>query len=179
MRRKHVLCEKPETGGGGLYDIGCYACAIARLIFDVESLQAMALVDRDPIFGTDRLTSAVLEFGNGHASFFCSTQVGRYQMVQILGSNGWIRVEVPFAHPPTLAARLVIGIGNDPPGTEAAEVLTLEPVDQYMLQGERFSRRVRGEDVPVWPLECAVANMRIIDALYRSGESGQWETVGG
>jgi len=170
--------NKPETGGGGLYDIGCYACAIARLIFDDEPLRAMALIDRDPIFGTDRLASAVLEFGKGHASFCCSTQSGRYQMVQILGSSGWIRVEVPFAHPPTLAARLVIGIDNEPPGTEAAEVLTLEPVNQYLLQGERFSRRVRGEEVPAWPLENAVANMRIIDALYRSGESGQWETVG-
>ncbi len=51
-------------------------------------------------------------------------------------------------------------------------------VNQYTLQGERFSKLVRGEPVAEWPLENAVANMRVLDALYRSADSGRWEEVG-
>ncbi len=165
-----------ETGGGGTYDLGCYACTIARLIFGHEPQRALALMDRDPTFGVDRLSSAILEFPAGHANIYVSTQTARYQQVQILGSEGWIRAEVPFAHPPTLAARLSIG-ADERPGTEAAETIRFEPVDQYTLQGDRFSRLVRGEDAVAWPLEVGMANMRVLDALFRSAESGAWERV--
>jgi len=54
---------------------------------------------------------------------------------------------------------------------------TLPPSDQYTLQGEAFSRAIRGEiDLP-WGVEDAVANMRVIDALFRSEKSGRWEEV--
>jgi predicted dehydrogenase len=165
-----------EAGGGSLYDVGCYCCAIARLVFDDEPLRAMALMETDPTFGTDRLTTALLAFAGGHASFFCSTQSSRYQMVQIIGSEGWVRAEVPFAHPPELAARLVLGC-NVAPGTERENTIRFEPVNQYRLQGERFSRLVRGHAARAWPLESAVANMRVIDALRRSSTSGRWESV--
>ena len=165
-----------DTGGGGLLDVGSYCCAIARLIFDSEPLRAMALLDRDPRFGTDRLTTAVLEFPGGHASFFCSTQSSRFQMVQMIGTTGWIRAEVPFAHPPDLPARLVIG-SNIAPGTEPDEVIRFRPVNQYRLQAERFGRQVRGAAASRWPLETGVANLRVLDAIRRSGESGRWESV--
>ena len=164
------------AGGGGLLDVGSYCCAIARLIFDVEPLRAMVLLERDPRFGTDRLATAVLEFPAGHASFFCSTQSSRYQMVQIVGTTGWIRAEVPFAHPPDLAARLVIG-SNIAPGTEPEEVIRFEPVNQYRLQAERFGRQIRRGAASRWPLETGLANMRVLDAIRRSGESGRWEPV--
>jgi predicted dehydrogenase len=54
---------------------------------------------------------------------------------------------------------------------------TLPACDQYTLQGEAFSRAVRGEiDLP-YGVEDAVANMRVIDALFRSEKSGRWEEV--
>ena len=164
------------AGGGSLLDVGSYCCAIARLIFGYEPLRAIALPSRDPHFETDRFTTALLEFAGGHASFFCSTQSSRYQMVQIVGTMGWIRAEVPFAHPPDLAARLVIG-SNVAPGTEPEEVIRFEPVNQYRLQAERFARQIREGAASGWPLETAVANMRVLDALRRSGESDRWESV--
>ena len=136
----------------------------------------MALLHRDPDFGTDTWTTGALEFAEAHASFFCSTMSSRHQMVQIVGTEGWLRAEVPFAHPPELGARLIIG-SNVIPGTEADEVIAFAPVNQYTLQAERFSRLVRGEPAVAWPLETAVANMRVIDALYRSGDTGRWEAV--
>ena len=172
----HDIRNLEAAGGGGLLDVGSYCSAIARLIFDSEPLRAMALLDRDPRFGTDRFTTALLEFPAGHASFFCSTQSSRYQMVQIVGTTGWIRAEVPFAHPPDLAARLVIG-SNIAPGTEPEEVIRFEPVNQYQLQAERFGRQIRRGAASRWPLETGLANMRVLDAIRRSGESGRWEPV--
>ena len=168
--------NQEAAGGGGLLDVGSYCSAIARLIFDDEPVRAMALLDRDPRFGTDRFVTAVLEFRGGHASFFCSTQSSRCQVVQIVGTTGWMRAEVPFAHPPDLPARLLIG-SNVAPGTEPDEIVRFDPVDQYRLQAERFGRQVRGGAPSRWPLETGVANLRVLDALRRSGESGRWEPV--
>ena len=135
--------NRQNAGGGGLLVVGSYCSAIARLVFDAEPVRAMALLDRDPRFGTDRFVTAVFEFPRGHASFFCSSQSSRCQMVQIVGTTGWMRAEVPFAHPPDLPARLLIG-SNVAPGTEPDEAIRFDPVNQYRLQAERFGRQVRG-----------------------------------
>ena len=168
--------NRESMGGGSLLDVGSYCCAIARLIFATEPLRVMALLDRDPRFGTDRFTTAVLEFSGGHASFFCSLQSSRYQAVQIVGTTGWMRAEVPFAHPADLSARVLIG-SNIAPGTEPDETIRFEPVNQYRLQAERFGRQIRGIAPSRWPLETGLANLRVLDAIRRSGESGRWEPV--
>src|SRR5208337_2501493 len=49
-------------GGGGLYDIGCYAILSARYIFGAEPTHVAATIDHDPNFRTDRLAGAILEF---------------------------------------------------------------------------------------------------------------------
>ena len=47
--------------------------------------------------------------------------------------------------------------------------------DQYTLQGDAFARAVReNTEVPV-PLEDSIGNMAVIEAIFRSGKSGQWE----
>lgn len=165
-----------ETGGGSIYDIGCYTVAIARLIFDDEPRRAVALMERDPNFGTDRLSTAILEFPNGQASLSVGTQSTFYQHAQIIGSRGWIRADFPYAHPEPTACHLFVGDAASR-GCFHARSVDFDPVDQYRLQSDRFSQLVRGADVPTWPLETAVANMVVLDAIYRSGESGQWERV--
>ena len=97
-------------------------------------------------------------------------------MVQVIGTTGWMRAEVPFAHPPDLPARLLIG-SNVAPGTEPDEVIRFEPVNQYRLQAERFGRQIRTGAASPWPLETGLANMRVLDAIRRAGESGGWEPV--
>jgi predicted dehydrogenase len=168
--------NQPAAGGGAIYDIGCYACTIARYIFDAEPKRVLALSERDTRLGIDRLTSAILEFPAGHMNFVISTQAARYQNLLILGSSGWLQVEVPFTHPPEHACKIFIG-GNEFPGPLTKQTITVEPVNQYRLQGERFSRLIRGEAVRQWPLETAVANMHVLDALLRSAHSAGWETV--
>jgi len=167
-----------ETGGGALYDIGCYCIHAARFAFGRQPRRVVALVDRDAQTGTDRLTSALLDFSAGHAVFTCSTQQIPCQKVQLLGSRGRIEVEIPFNTPSDRPTRLFI----DSTGDLTFSGITMETFptsDQYTLQGDAFARAVRDNtEVPV-PLEDSIGNMAVIDAIFRSGKSGQWETVEG
>ena len=170
--------NKPENGGGALYDIGCYAIVAGRFLFESEPLRAMALIERDPVFKTDRLTSALLDFGQGRRlDFTVSTQSAPYQRVQAIGTKKRLEIEIPFNAPPGESTRLFIDNGKVP-GGHGAVMETLPPCDQYTLQGEAFSRAVRGEIALPYGWEDAICNMRIIDALFASEKSGAWEVLG-
>ena len=169
--------HKPEWGGGGLLDIGCYPVTMSRFLFEAEPVRVSGLVERDPAFGTDRLASAILEFRGGQAVFTCGTQIVPYQRMQFLGTKGRIEIQIPFNSPVTEATRIFIDDGSDLAGG-AMKTETIAACDQYTIQGDAFSRAVREDtDVPV-PLEDAIANMEVLDAIFRSGESGRWEKVG-
>ena len=47
--------------------------------------------------------------------------------------------------------------------------------DQYTAQGDAVSRAILGEVPLEFPLEDAIANMRVIDAVFRAAETGGWE----
>jgi predicted dehydrogenase len=99
-----------------------------------------------------------------------------YQRVQVLGTTGRIEFEIPFNSPPDRPTRILIDSGKDIFGggirTEEFQIC-----DQYTLQGDQFSRAVRGiGDVPT-PLEDSLANMAVIESLFASERSGRWETV--
>ncbi len=162
-------------GGGGLYDIGSYPVNTSRFIFGQEPRRVMALIERDPEMQTDRLTSGMLDYPSGQAVFTCSTQLVPYQRMHLCGTRGRIEIEIPFNAPPDRACRIFIDDGSDLFGA-GIETETFPVCDQYTIQGDLFSRAIRGEgEVPV-PIEDAVHNMAVIDALFRSAESGRWET---
>lgn len=162
-------------GGGALYDIGCYPINTSRFIFGEEPRRAMALMERDPEMHTDRLASGILDYPSGQAVFTCSTQLVPYQRMQLLGTRGRIEIEIPFNAPPDQPCRIFTDDGSDLFGA-SIRTETLPVCDQYTIQGDLFSQAVRGEgEVPV-PIEDAVRNMAVIDALFRSAESGRWET---
>jgi predicted dehydrogenase len=165
-------------GGGALYDIGCYAIVAGRFFFDAEPLRAIALVDRDPAFATDRLTGGLVDFGDARQlGFSVSTQCAPHQRIELCGTKGRIEIPVPFNPPQGAKTRISIDGGSSPDGG-GVTTETLAESDQYMLQGEAFSRAVRGEiDLP-YGVEDAIANMHAIDALFRSEKSGRFEAVG-
>lgn len=168
--------NKIEQGGGGLMDIGCYLIHAARYAFAAEPLRVVSLVDRDPVLKTDRLTSALMEFPSGQAIFTCSTQLVPYQRVQFLGTKGRIEIEIPFNAPPDRPTRLTVDTGADLFGA-GQTVETFPTVDQYTLQGDAFSKAILDNtEVPV-TVENAIANMRVIDAIFRSAQTNQWEKI--
>jgi predicted dehydrogenase len=163
-------------GGGGLYDIGCYPIATARFLFEAEPTRVASQIEYDPDFETDRLASVLLQFPSGQALFYCSTQLVPYQRMQILCTAGRIEIEVPFNAPPDRPCRIFVDDGSKL-GDASARLETFDVVNQYTLQGDLFARSIR-EGVPLpFPLEDAVANMRVLDAVFRAGNSGRWEEV--
>lgn len=169
--------NKADIGGGAIYDIGCYAVFVSRFIFGSEPRRVIGHLEKDPALHTDRLSSAILDFPQGHSIFTCSTQLVPYQRVQILGTKGRIEVEIPFNAPPDQSTRILIDIGGalDGSGIRTEE---FPAVDQYTLQGDAFARAVKGEGkVPV-SLEESVENMHVLEAIFRSVSWGRWEVPG-
>jgi predicted dehydrogenase len=165
-----------ESGGGALYDIGCYCIQAARVGFGRLPSRVVGLIERDPVMQTDRLTSALMDFENGHAVFTCSTQSVGYQRVHFVGTKGRIEMEIPFNAPRDRPTRIFIDETGDIFGSG---IVTEEfpTADQYTMQGDAFSRAIlEGGEVPV-PLEDAIANMKVIEAVFKSVESGAWEPV--
>jgi predicted dehydrogenase len=155
-----------KYGGGALMDIGCYSINLSRMLFGEEPSGVSATVVRDPQTGVDIVTSAILEFGEGVATFTCSTRCEPDQRVHIYGSRGRLSIEVPFNIPTDRPVRLFLASGSSLP-TDQAETITVAAANQYTLQAERFAAAVLdGAPVPT-PPEDAVANMRVIEQVLR------------
>ncbi|GAB5377469.1 MAG: Gfo/Idh/MocA family oxidoreductase [Acuticoccus sp.] len=169
--------NRAEVGGGALYDIGCYAIFLARFMFEAEPVRVVSLIDRDPVLGTDRLTGGLVDFGGGRQlSFACSTQLSRYQNIIMFGRSGRLEVPVSLNAPQDGTTEILIDPGGD---NEPADLRreTFGPCDQYTLQAEYAARVFRGEIAGEFPIEDAAASMRVVDALYRSAETGAWQAV--
>jgi predicted dehydrogenase len=168
--------NRPECGGGALLDIGCYLIHASRYAFRSQPSHVVALIENDPELQTDRLTSAMLHFPGGHAVFTCSTQLIPYQRIHFLGTRGRIEIEIPFNAPTGSPTRLFIDSSGDLSGS-GITTETFPVCDQYTAQGDAFSKAVlEGTEIPV-PLEEGIANMRVIEAVFNSARSGQWESV--
>jgi predicted dehydrogenase len=163
-----------EWGGGGMMDIGCYPITTSRFVFGEEPTRVVGLIERDPEFKTDRLASAILDFPSGQATFTCSMQMVAYQRMQFLGTKGRIEIEIPFNAPSERETRIFVDDGRDVFGS-GVTTESFPMCDQYQIQGDAFSRAVWEDgEVPV-SIEDAIKNMAVIEAVFRSAESGKWE----
>jgi len=164
----------PECGGGALMDVGCYPITTSRFMFGEEPSRVLGLIERDPVMKVDRLTSAVLDFPSGRSTFTCSTQLVPYQRMHFLGTRGRIEIEIPFNAPKDRPCRIFIDDGGELFGS-GITTESFPTCDQYTIQGDVFSKAVReGGQVPV-SIGDALKNMAVIEAIFRSAESGKWE----
>jgi len=157
-----------EAYGGALMDIGCYCISFARFLFNEEPRSVLGLMDRDPVFKTDRITSGILDFSNGQSTFTCSTQMMPYQRVQIFGSDARIEIEIPVNAPIDKSTRVWIHTKNK------TEEIVIKPINQYTLQGDYFSQAILNDTVIYPSLQDAIDNMKVIDALVKSAKNNSW-----
>ena len=161
-----------EYGGGALFDIGCYTINLSRMVFGGEPSHIQASVRRDPATGVDALVSAILDFDGGIASFTCAIRSESDQRVHIYGTEGRISIDIPFNIPPDRPTRIRLTAGGDPPVEPDTTVLEFPTTDPYTAEVERFvSAVLDGGPTPV-PPEDAVANLRVIDAIFAIAERG-------
>jgi predicted dehydrogenase len=161
-----------DIGGGGLMDIGCYNISLSRFVCDAEPERVVGVIDQDPNFKTDRLASAILQFpDNVTSTFTCSTQLSPWQRVNIFGTLGRIEIEIPFNAPPDQPCRTWLQTDGEP------QLVEHPTCDQYTVQGDLMSQAILNKSPVPTLIEDAVANMKVIEAVKRSAEGGDWTTL--
>lgn len=161
----------PRMGGGGLMDIGCYCISVSRFLFGKEPDGVYGEIDIDPGYGVDRKASGILSFGDKTATFTCSTKIESHQRVLVFGSDGLIEVEKPFNPQSNRAAHIYFTKNGE------RKLIKTEAVDQYRLQVDAFNKSILNDTAVATPLEDAVANMKVIDAIFKSGKEGAYQLV--
>ena len=172
-RDPNNMRNKPELGGGGLLDIGVYPTVTSRFVTGQEPNKAFATVERDPEFGTDIFANCTLRYDSFDASFYVSTQLAARQSMVFHGDEGFIEVNAPFNA--EVFDAVTVTLSNQ--GHSSSQSFSFNGNMQYTLQVEAFGRAVAGEEVELFTLEQSVANQKAIDALFASGESGDWAAV--
>ena len=158
----------PEYGGGSLYDVGSYCVNVSRWMFGRApvSVSGSSVRSRE---GVDEEFRGVLDFGHGGSALILSSLSQPYRHhVRLLGTEGDITVPQAFVLRPDDAVSV---IRTDAGGREEAH--PVEPADEYRLEVEDFADCVlAGRPPEVVSHAETLANMRMIDALYASAESG-------
>ncbi len=158
-----------ETGGGVLYDIGIYCINAARSLFRDEPLEALAMT-----FGSldevEESVAAMLRFPNERmAGFVCGFGAARVSHYRLIGTKGDLVVEPAFEYAAALRHRVTID-------GEASE-RRFARRDQFAPELLYFSDCVlQGRDPEPSAAE-GLADVRIIEALYRSAASGAAVTL--
>jgi len=160
-----------ETGGGALLDIGCYAINTARYILGKSPKRVISLIEKHPDFGTDMTTSAILDYGDVRSLFTVSTGVFPQQQVKVFGTEGTVTVTIPFNDISEIPGKILFE------NSETSMEIEVEPVNQYRLMFEAFAKSIIDDtDVPL-PLSDSLLNMKTIDAVFKSAETGDWVKI--
>jgi predicted dehydrogenase len=157
---------QPALEGGALMDVGCYAVDAARYVFGAEPEEVAAQQRRDPALGVDTAFAGLLRFpGDRLALIDGSFDAAFTQRYEVAGAEGLIRAERAFL-PREAPAPLRVVTGDQERREE------VPGPDQHALEADHFARSVRaGRLLP--PAEDGLRQAAVIEALYRSAETGQ------
>ncbi len=165
--------NQPELGGGVIPDIGVYPTVVTRFATEKEPQRLQAKVEFDPKFKTDFYASVRAEFDSFELSFYLSTQLANRQTMVFHGDKGFIELTAPYNS--NLYEGDEVRVHNV--DHSETKVFRYTGIDQYQYQIEAFARAVAGKKQAVFTLEDSVLNQKVIDAIYKAGNSGKWEKV--
>ena len=167
--------NKPEHGGGAIWDIGCYPVFTSRMVLGEEPTRLVASMEFDSTFGTDKLASVIMEFPSARVVFSVSTQLVPYQRMQFFGDQKELEIRIPFNAPPDRPCEIRIASGDI--FRENFENIHFDTCNQYRIQAEAFTKAVvEDSEVPV-TLEDAKANAKVLEAIFLSAREKRWVDV--
>jgi predicted dehydrogenase len=168
VRDNDIRTEK-ELGGGTLYDIGVYCINAARHIFRAEPKEVMAIsVNSGPskLAEIDESTGALLRFdGERVAAFVTSFNAADVASYRIVGTKGQIHVDPAYEYAEGLAYELTIN------GKTTRKKIGKR--DQFAPELLYFSDCIRRNREPEPSGEEGLQDVRIVQALYESAETGK------
>lgn len=167
----------PEMGGGALMDVGIYPIAAARFFFESEPTSAYAQASIHLGSGVDESICGILNFpGDRRLMFSGSLRMSWDHWIRIIGTAG--SIELPIAIWADAEVETEIRLrGVEDINDQHVEVIRVPAANQYVQEFEAFAALIRGEVEAPWPVENAVAGMKIIDALKHSAATGQAQSI--
>lgn len=159
--------NRPETGGGGIRDIGVYTYSSVRFAMGAEPVALSARIRREN--GVDTWAQVVGEMegpgGRFTYSAMTSMRLAPRQEVVFHGDKGTLTVSAPFNAGLFGVAEIAV---RDLDGTLRIE--RWQEVNQYVRQVENFARTVRdGVGYPC-PLEFSKGTQAMIDMVFANAE---------
>lgn len=160
-----------SMGGGALMDIGCYGISVARFLLGAEPLRVMGQITPYAGYEVDCFISGILEFADGNSTFTASTKIEPRQYVEAIGEAGSLFIPLPFNPPSDGETRITVTRNRQ------SEELIIPASDNYRNMADAFALSIfNNEPVPT-PLGDALANMKIIDAIFASAANNQWVSI--
>ena len=169
-----------HRGGGSVYDTAGYLLHFARHVIGTEPRRVYAFGSSSDEFGDVEMSASILlQFpGDASAKLTSSYQYGYCQATEILGTRGWIRMDLPFDQRSVRGQEFVekedfsasIQVFLDNFDTELYE---FPPVNQFDLQLLHLCECLEGNASHRIPPEFSLGNMRVIDAVFESIRTGQ------
>ena len=154
---------RPELDGGGLMDVGCYCVSAIRLLSGEEPVRVHAEQVLAPT-GVDVVLAATMRMPSGVLGQFDCGFLSRHRdELEIIGDQGTLFLDDPWhAREPVIELRRDSGV----------ERIEITPADSYRLELEDVSDAIRGRSPLIAGPDDARAQVRAIEALYRSAETG-------
>lgn len=168
-REPDNIRNRVDMGGGALLDIGCYSVSLSRWLFNEEPTQVLGQITPLPGEEVDCLTSAIMEFPAGSASFTAATKVEPIQYAEAIGDEGSLYIERPFyndSNEPVQRVRIT--------RSRVQEIIEVPDHNHYSAMGDGFALSVFNNRPVPTPLVDAIANMRVIDAIFASAAERKW-----
>jgi len=161
--------DRPLSGGGSLMDIGIYSLNAVRYLTGEEPVEVSAIeaTDRnDPRFRTveDRI-SFLLRFPSGIETTCVSSYSSNHNMYRVTGTEGWIELE-----PATSYEGQKMWIRRDG-RTEERQVPAGK--GQHAGQLDHLAECILNDTKPLVAGEEGLADMKVIEAIYRSAREGR------
>lgn len=164
--------NKPDTGGGGIPDIGVYTYGATRWLSGEEP-DVITHADVDFENGVDVLARVSARFPTFSAHWVNSMRMHPFQQMTFVGTEGVIKMTAPFNAGVFGTARLELqknaGSADQPP---AITEQRFPGVNQYVLQVEAFGAHVRDGAAYPWHLEDARGTQSMIDAVFAKARGG-------
>jgi predicted dehydrogenase len=167
-RDQDNIRNRLEWGGGALMDIGCYPISVSRFLFGREPQRVLAHITPWSGYEVDCLVNGIMDFGDCLSSFLVSTKIENGQMVLASGEEGSVQLNMPFNAEPQEAYQLLVRKNKQ------AEIRMIDAANQYGEMADAFAQSILNNTAVPAPLSDALANMRVIDAMFESARQNQW-----